>query len=54
MTNKEQTDAFSHELAALIDRYRSEFDLSYAQVIGTLHIHAAHLAHEGLSNDDDE
>ncbi len=36
MTDKEQTDAFANELDKLIDRFRDEFDLSYAVVCGTM------------------
>jgi len=36
MDHKEQTAAFEAELRNLIDRFRSEFDLTYAAVIGTL------------------
>lgn len=38
MTHKEQTEAFSNDLDALIDRYRQEFDLSYAIVVGVLNM----------------
>ena len=36
MTDKEQTDAFADDLDKLVERYRNEYEISYAQVIGTL------------------
>lgn len=36
MTDKEQTDAFADDLDNLVERYRQEFDMSYAQVVGVL------------------
>lgn len=46
MTEREQGVAFAKDLDALVDRYRSEFDLSYPVVIGILHIKAQYLADE--------
>lgn len=40
MDTNEQTDAFANELDALVDRFRSEFDLTYAVVVGVLHMKA--------------
>jgi hypothetical protein len=40
MTDKEQTDAFSDDLDKLVERYRQEFEMTYAQVVGTLHMKA--------------
>ena len=45
----DHTETFARELDALIDHYRAEFDLTYAQVIGTLTIKCITLATE---NDD--
>ena len=36
MTEREQVDAFAEDLGKLIDRYRSEFDLTIAGVLGVL------------------
>ncbi len=36
MTEREQVDAFADDLGKLIDRYRSEFDLTIAGVLGVL------------------
>lgn len=36
MTKLEQVDAFADDLGKLIDRYRSEFDLTIAKVLGVL------------------
>lgn len=57
MTPNEQIDAFSIDIGKVIDRYRREFDLSYAAAVGTLMIHAHRLMDEGqrsLEDDDDE
>lgn len=36
MSAKEQTDHFANELDKLVDRFRSEYEMSYAQVVGVL------------------
>ena len=38
MTQEEQTDAFATELDTLIHRYRCEFNLTVASVIGALEL----------------
>lgn len=38
MTQEEQTDAFATELDSLIARYRSEFNLTVASVVGALEL----------------
>jgi hypothetical protein len=53
MTDKEQTDAFADELDKLVDRFRQEFDLTYAQAVGVLHM-KAHLLCEDASERGDE
>lgn len=40
MTDKEQTDAFADDLDKLVERYRSEFQITYAQIVGVLQIKA--------------
>lgn len=36
MTEKEQTDHFADDVDRLVDRYRSEYEMTYASVIGVL------------------
>lgn len=38
MTDKEQIAALEADLTRVIDRYRSEFDLTVAATIGTLEV----------------
>jgi hypothetical protein len=51
MTQKDQIDAFSNDIDALINRYASEFDLSYGEVIGVLFIKSHELSAEVLEQD---
>ncbi len=44
MSDKEQINAFSKDLWALIDRYRAEFNLSVGGAVGTLQIAAVQLS----------
>ena len=46
MSEHEQIMQFADELDKLIDRYRSEYDLAYASVIGTLFMKAQLLGQE--------
>lgn len=34
----DQTAHFANDLERLIDRYRAEYDITYAQLVGVLHI----------------
>lgn len=43
MSSADQCKAFLKDLNTLVDRYRKEFDLTYPQVVGSLHIVAADL-----------
>lgn len=52
MDHNEQTEAFAAELDALVDRFRSEFDLTYAVVVGVLHIKAHLMCAEAAKEDD--
>lgn len=36
MSEKEQIDHFADDLDRLVDRYRKEYEMSYASVVGTL------------------
>lgn len=46
MTEREQIDEFSNKLDELVNQYRSEFDLTYASVVGTLQMKAWLLCQE--------
>ena len=46
MDEKRQIKAFAEDIERLVDRYRNEFDLSYASVVGTLHMQASTLCLE--------
>lgn len=54
MDQKEQIGRFSDDIEALIDRYRKEYDLSYAAAIGVLQIKIVLLATEALDNPDED
>ena len=45
-TQDEQASQFGHELDRLIDRFRDEYDISYAAMIGALYFRAHSLANE--------
>ena len=51
MTTQEQEDAFADDLTKLIDRYMSEFDLTFAGVIGVLECVKLELWDDGRSID---
>lgn len=53
MTDKEQTDHFANELDALVDRFRSEYEMSYAVVIGTLQMKIHLLCNEAEERSDE-
>ncbi len=53
MDHIEQTQAFANDIQNLIERYRQEFELTAATVVGTLHIAAAQVIHS-LTEDLDE
>lgn len=36
MSDKEQTDNFANDVDRLVDRYRSEYEIPYAAVVGVL------------------
>ena len=38
MKKNKQIDVFEHELTKFIDKFRKEFTLTYAEVIGTIEI----------------
>ena len=53
MTEKEQINALSSDLGVVIDRYRSEFDITYAGAIGALSI-LSHILLKEATEEDDE
>jgi hypothetical protein len=52
MKDSEQTEAFATDLDRLVDRYRSEFELTYAQVIGALYLKAGFLVIEAAEGEE--
>lgn len=48
MGHKEQVTAFQTALRAIVDTFRREYRLNYAETIGILHIQAAELTAELL------
>lgn len=53
MSEKEQTYAFGHELDNLVDRFRSEFEMTYAAIIGTLIMKANLLTNESVEEEEE-
>lgn len=53
MDANEQTKAFADELDKLCERFRSEFDLSYAQAVGVLQMKSWLLCSEAAEREDD-
>lgn len=45
---------FSHDLDALIERYRIEFDITYAQLVGALTIRVWRMSKESQEPDTHE
>jgi len=50
MSEQEQTNAFAEDLDRLIERYRKEFEITYASVVGTLFLKATLLANEAAED----
>lgn len=50
MTHHEQTQAFADDLERLLDRYRHEFNLTYAQLVGVLEMAKADVIREALED----
>lgn len=48
-----QTMQFGDELDKLIDRFRDEYDVTYATIVGTLHMKAYLLCAEAEERDDE-
>lgn len=59
MPPNDQTTHFANDLERLINRYRDEYDITYAQLVGVLHIQSFMLCREAEERskpeeDDDE
>jgi hypothetical protein len=52
MSEQEQAQHLVNELTAVIDRFRSEYDINYATAIGCLEIIKMDLYREGVEDDD--
>ena len=52
MSDAEQTRAFISDISAVVDRYRAEFDITYAQVIGGLEMVKLELFKESMNEGD--
>jgi hypothetical protein len=53
MSDKEQIYAFGDDLDKLVERYRSEFDITYASVVGVLFMKATLMTSEASEDSDD-
>jgi hypothetical protein len=54
MTHKEQVTLFQNRLRCLVNEFRREYSLSYAEAVGTLHIVTAELTNECLTNQEED
>ena len=54
MPPNDQTTHFANDLERLINRYRDEYDLSYAQMIGAMYFTLHLLCREAEQKIDDE
>lgn len=52
-TQSEQQEAFCNDLTALVGRYRQEFDLTYASIIGCIEVVKTDLMLEILMEDEE-
>lgn len=53
MNHTEQITAFADDIDRLVERYRNEFDLTYASVIGVLFMKAHLLCNEAGDREDE-
>ncbi len=53
MTEKEQTDHFANDVDNLVERYRSEYEMSYAVAVGVLQMKIHLLCDEASERGDD-
>jgi len=53
VTEKEQIDNFGNELDALIERFRNEYEISYASMVGALEMKIHLLCAEAFKRGDE-
>lgn len=53
MTESEQVSQFADEVDKLVERFRIEYDMSYASVVGVLHMKTHFLCREAEEMGDD-
>lgn len=53
MTEREQIIHFSNDLDKLVDRYRSEYELTYASTIGALQMKIHTLIQDAINSGED-
>lgn len=53
MSESEQVKHLGDELDRLVDRFRSEYDMTYASVVGVLHMKAHLLCAEAAEREDE-
>jgi hypothetical protein len=54
MTESQQIFAFSDDIDRLVDRYRTEFNITYASVVGVLFMKAHLLCDEAEKDDNND
>lgn len=54
MSDREQVQHFESELNKLVDRFRAEYEISYAAIVGTLQIKAHMLCAEAANSEEGE
>lgn len=52
MSDREQTDHFAGDVDGLVDRYRSEYEMTYASIVGVLQMKIWLLCAEAHDNKD--
>lgn len=50
MTAEEQIEHFENDLDALVERYRSEYEMTYAAMVGCLQLKIHALGDEAIAN----
>ena len=53
MSEKEQIDHFANDIDNIVERYRSEYEISYASVVGVLQMKIHLLCEEAGEREDD-
>lgn len=48
MSESEQIQHFANELEALVNRFRAEYNMTYASILGVLYLQAHMLCQESL------